>query len=85
MARAISMADTLSAITPEDGTTHTSALSTCALAFFLVFIFTDKLALSLEIGALEVIAKLLLYYIHERVWNLVNWDRFRVAYGKPII
>lgn len=51
----------------------------------LVLIFTGKIVLSLEIGALEVIAKLLLYYTHERVWNLVNWDRFAVASGKPII
>lgn len=51
----------------------------------LVLVFTGKLVLSLEIGALEVIVKLLLYYTHERVCNLVNWDRFSVYYGKLTI
>ncbi|MHC4596106.1 MAG: DUF2061 domain-containing protein [Planctomycetota bacterium] len=51
----------------------------------LVLMFTRKIVLSLEIGALEVIAKLLLYYTHERVWNLVRWGRFRAAFDKLII
>ena len=35
------MAETLSAMTPAEGTTETSALSTSALAFLLFFMFTD--------------------------------------------
>jgi uncharacterized membrane protein len=41
----------------------------------LVLIFTRKLKLCLEIGALEVLAKLLLYYLYERAWNVIDWGR----------
>ncbi|MHC4430292.1 MAG: DUF2061 domain-containing protein [Planctomycetota bacterium] len=41
----------------------------------LVLIFTRKLTLCLEIGALEVLAKLGLYYLYERAWNMVDWGR----------
>jgi uncharacterized membrane protein len=33
------------------------------------------LKLCLEIGALEVLAKLLLYYLYERAWNMIDWGR----------
>lgn len=39
----------------------------------LVFIFTGKLDLVVKVGALEVIAKLLFYYLHERVWLWIKW------------
>jgi len=34
----------------------------------LVFIFTGKIALSAGIGAAEVISRMILYYLHERLW-----------------
>jgi adenylylsulfate kinase len=37
----------------------------------IVFAFTRKLVLSLSVGAVEVVVKLFLYYIHERIWSLV--------------
>lgn len=39
----------------------------------LVFLFTGDFTLALEVGTLEVILKLLLYYIHERGWSYVPW------------
>jgi len=41
----------------------------------VVFIFTGSLALSLGVGAVEVVAKLLLYYAHERTWNKIMWGK----------
>ena len=41
----------------------------------LVYAFTRKLALSFEVGAVEVVVKLVLYYGHERVWNYVSWGK----------
>jgi adenylylsulfate kinase len=49
----------------------------------LVLIFTRELTLSLEVGALEVIAKLMLYYGYERIWNRVDWGRVPIASGEP--
>jgi len=34
----------------------------------IVFAFTGKLVLSAGVGAVEIIVKLVLYYLHERVW-----------------
>ena len=41
----------------------------------LVYIFTGKLKLSLEVGAIEVVLKLILYYGHERAWDVISWGR----------
>ena len=42
----------------------------------LVYIFTGKLVLSLQLGFLELITKILLYYGHERVWHKVKWGTY---------
>jgi uncharacterized membrane protein len=43
----------------------------------LVYIFTGKADLSLEIGLLDVLIKLALYVLHERIWE-------RVLYGRDV-
>lgn len=42
---------------------------------FLVFIFTGRINTALEIGALEVVLKIVIYYIHERSWHKINWGK----------
>lgn len=44
----------------------------------LVYFFTGKLILSLEIGLLEVIIKLMLYYGHERLWNRIKFGKGKI-------
>ena len=47
----------------------------------IVYVFTGKLALSLSVGAVEIISKLVMYYIHERVWQHIpigRWWRLKV-------
>lgn len=41
----------------------------------LVFLFTGNLTVSLELGVIEVAAKLLFYYLHERVWERTGWGK----------
>lgn len=41
----------------------------------IVFAFTRKLILSLGIGAVEVVVKLLLYYFHERIWSVIPFGK----------
>jgi len=41
----------------------------------LVFLFTRELTITLGIGFLDIISKLILYYVHERVWNLIKWGK----------
>ncbi|MFQ5647617.1 MAG: DUF2061 domain-containing protein [Candidatus Aenigmatarchaeota archaeon] len=39
----------------------------------IVLAFTGELILAVGVGAVEVISKLILYYFHERTWNLIRW------------
>jgi len=45
----------------------------------LVFVFTGNVTLALSIGVLEFFLKLLFYYVHERVWNSVEWGKGSVT------
>jgi uncharacterized membrane protein len=50
-----------------------------ALATFstvaIVYAFTGEAALSLGVGAVEVVVKLVLYYAHERMWEWIRWGK----------
>lgn len=48
----------------------------------LVYIFTGKLEIAFAVGALEVVAKMVLYYVHERMWNKVKIGR---QHSKPFV
>lgn len=43
----------------------------------IVFVFTKKLILALEIGLVEVTAKIIFYYLHERMWGRVKWGKLK--------
>jgi uncharacterized membrane protein len=39
------------------------------------YIITGKLAIALSIGGIELVTKMILYVVHERLWNKVNWGK----------
>lgn len=41
----------------------------------VVFFFTRRVAIAMEVGAVEVVVKILLYYGHERLWSRIRWGR----------
>lgn len=43
--------------------------------FIISWVITGHLALAGGIAATEVITKIGLYWLHERVWNRVQWGR----------
>lgn len=43
----------------------------------LVFAFTGDLVLMAEVGAFEITAKIIFYYLHERTWARVAWGKVR--------
>ena len=43
------------------------------ITMLLIFIFTGNHILSLGVGFLDMVTKLIAYYIHERVWNNIRW------------
>ena len=47
-----------------------------AITFSVAFILTGELEKAAEIGILDTLIKLGVYYSHERVWN-------RLSFGKP--
>ena len=43
----------------------------------IVYAFTGMPALSLGVGAVEVVVKIFLYYGHERLWNRIGWGKLK--------
>ncbi|MGD2294867.1 MAG: DUF2061 domain-containing protein [Candidatus Aminicenantes bacterium] len=41
----------------------------------IVYIFTGEFLLSLGVGVVEVVAKIVFYYLHERAWHLIAWGQ----------
>lgn len=39
------------------------------------YLITGKLAFALSIGGIELVTKMILYVVHERVWNKIKWGR----------
>lgn len=46
-------------------------LDTIVIAWFV----TDKVGLALTIGGIELVTKMVLYFFHERIWNIVKWGK----------
>ena len=41
----------------------------------VVYAMTGKLRFAAEIGLIDTVVKLLIYFLHERVWNKINYGR----------
>jgi adenylylsulfate kinase len=41
----------------------------------LVFLFTRDFVISASVGSLEVLAKTVIYYVHERIWNVLDFGK----------
>ena len=41
----------------------------------IVFLITRKEILMLEVGILDMVAKMMFYYLHERVWGKIKWGK----------
>ena len=39
------------------------------------WLVTGTLQLALSIGFVELITKMILYFFHERIWNLITWGK----------
>ena len=39
----------------------------------IVYIYTGKMELAAEVGAFELIAKIGIFYVHERIWHRIKW------------
>ncbi|MDZ4240835.1 MAG: DUF2061 domain-containing protein [Patescibacteria group bacterium] len=41
----------------------------------VVYLFTQNIGITASIGALEVFFKIILYYLHERLWDGIEWGK----------
>jgi uncharacterized membrane protein len=46
-------------------------IDTMIISYFV----TGELVMALSIGSIEVLTKMVLYYGHERIWNLIKWRK----------
>ncbi len=46
-----------------------ATITTAAIVYFM----TGDFSVALAVGSIEVVAKFLLYYIHERIWTHVSF------------
>ncbi len=44
----------------------------------IVYIFTGKIVLAVSVGGVEALVKMVLYFVHERLWN-------RIPFGKNVV
>ena len=43
--------------------------------FVIAFFYFEDISIAAPIAATEVLTKIFLYYLHERIWNVVHWGR----------
>jgi adenylylsulfate kinase len=43
----------------------------------IVYFFSGDVRVSAGVGAIDVVAKIGLYFLHERMWNYINFGRQR--------
>jgi uncharacterized membrane protein len=43
--------------------------------FLISWLITGKLSMAAAIVSTEVIVKIVVYFWHERIWNLISWGR----------
>jgi len=46
-------------------------LDTVIISWFI----TGKITMALSIGLIEVVTKMILYFFHERIWNIIKWGK----------
>jgi uncharacterized membrane protein len=39
------------------------------------WVITGQIVMALSIGSVEVITKMILYFFHERIWNIIKWGK----------
>ena len=46
-----------------------------AVTALIVLVFSGSLKISLGVGALDMLSKIALYFLHERLWNYIPYGR----------
>jgi len=41
----------------------------------IAFVLTGEIKTALSIGGIEIFTKMILYFFHERIWNMIKWGK----------
>ena len=41
----------------------------------IAFVLTGEIKTALSIGGIEIFAKMIVYFFHERIWNMIKWGK----------
>ena len=55
--------------------TLTRRVTASLTTFVIAWVLTGDLLIGATIGSIEAIAKIFLYYFHERIWNNIIWAK----------
>ena len=55
--------------------TMTWRITASLTTFLIAWVLTGDLLIGVSIGSIEAIAKIFLYYFHERTWSNVHWGK----------
>ena len=54
--------------------TMTWRITASLTTFLIAWMLTGDLMVGVSIGSIEAIAKIFLYYFHERIWTNIIWE-----------
>ena len=54
--------------------TITWRITASLTTFLIAWILTGDILVGASIGSIEAIAKIFLYYFHERIWTNIDWE-----------
>ena len=54
--------------------TITWRITASLTTFLIAWILTGDILVGASIGSIEAIAKIFLYYFHERIWTNITWE-----------
>jgi uncharacterized membrane protein len=46
-----------------------------AATALVVYVFSGNMPLSFSVGGLDMVVKIVLYFLHERIWNYIPFGR----------
>lgn len=55
--------------------TVTWRLTGSGATMLIAFLVTGNMSFASSIGAIQLVVNTLLYYIHERMWNMIRWGK----------
>lgn len=51
----------------------TYRISGSILTIIITYTATDEIAVALSVGVFDVFLKIIFYYLHERLWDKIQW------------